>query len=100
LPFFAIEIGEIPFHTKDENVEVMVPSAGHMATVKLGLPVDYKNNFDAVMLLRLCKIDDVVRVILENNDWREMVLRRFLKLIRRISDRNGVALLLAVNAGS
>jgi len=89
----------IPFHANDGSVEVMIPPAEHMAAVKLGLPVDYKNNFDAMMLLRLCRIDDVVQVILENDDWSEMVLRRLPKLIGRISNKDGVAHLLAVNAG-
>jgi len=92
-------IRTIAFHKKNETVEIMVPPVEHMAAVKLGLPVDYKNNFDSVMLLQLCEIQDVVEVIRNNDHWGEMVLRRLPKLIGRISDRNSTVYMLATNAG-
>lgn len=90
---------EIPFHKSDRTVEIMIPPPSHMAAVKLGLPVDYKNNYDAVMLLQLCEIKDVIEVIETNDHWSEMVLRRIPKLIGRIKDKNNTANLLAKNAG-
>lgn len=89
----------IAFHKRDETVEIMIPPVEYMAAVKLGLPVDYKNNFDSVMLLQLCEIQDVVEVIRKNDHWSEMVLRRMPKLIGRIRDKNSTAYLLATNAG-
>ena len=35
---------EIAYHNGEQKVIVKVPPAEHMAAVKLGLPVDYKNN--------------------------------------------------------
>lgn len=89
----------IAYHNRVGAVEIKVPPPEHMAAVKLGLPVDYKNNFDSVMLLQLCKVNDVVEVIQNNDNWSEMVLRRLPKLMGRIRDRNGTAYLLATNAG-
>lgn len=89
----------IPFHRNAVVVETMVPPMKHMAAVKLGLPVDYKNNFDSMMLLQSCEVHDVVEIILQNDSWSEMVLRRMPKLIGRIKDKNGIAHLLAMNAG-
>ena len=57
----------IAFHNKDEIVEIRVPPVKHMAAVKLGLPVDYKNNFDSIMLLQLCEIQGVIEVIQKND---------------------------------
>jgi len=89
----------IAFHKNSETVDIIVPPVEHMAAVKLGLPVDYKNNFDSVMLLQLCEIQDVVEVIRKNDHWGEMVLRRMPKLIGRISKRNSTAYMLATNIG-
>lgn len=88
---------EIQYHTKKEKVDVNVPPAEHMAAVKLGLPVDYKNNFDSQVLLEICNIEDVIEVIKLNDDWGEMVLRRIPKLIGRLNDKSRLEYILAIN---
>lgn len=90
---------KIPYHMKDENIVVCVPSAEHMAAVKLGLPVDYKNNFDSQVLLDICNVDKVIEVIKENDDWAEMVIRRNPKLIGRLSNKDRLEHILAINVG-
>ena len=70
-----------------------------MAAVKLGLPVDYKNNYDAAMLLIRCDIDRVIQVIQDNDDWAEMVLRRMPKLKGRILQAGSIEKTLAFAAG-
>ena len=90
---------EIQYHMKDENIIVRVPPVEHMVAVKLGLPVDYKNNFDAQVLLALCDVEQVIEVIQENDDWAEMVLRRVQKLIGRLQNPNRLEHILALNSG-
>ncbi len=90
---------EIPYHNKDKNVEINVPPIEHMAAVKLGLPVDYKNNHDAAMLLQKSDIDRVIQAIQENDDWYQMVLRRMPKLKGRIRQKGNLANILATAAG-
>lgn len=90
---------EIAFHNKPRKVLVKVPPLEHMAAVKLGLPVDYKNNFDAAVLLYLSDLDKVIDVITKNNDWKEMVLRRMPKMIGRIKDSSRLEHILMINTG-
>jgi hypothetical protein len=93
------EKGSIPYHSGKGSVQVKIPPARVMAAVKLGLPADYKNNFDAAALLRIADIDEVIRTIKSNDDWRDVVIRRIPKLIGRISMSDDLAHILAVNAG-
>jgi len=88
---------EISYHNKEEKVNVKVPSAEHMAAVKLGLPVDYKNNFDSQVLLDICDLEKVIEIIKINDDWREMVIRRIPKLIGRLNQKDRLEHILAVN---
>ncbi|GAG41720.1 unnamed protein product, partial [marine sediment metagenome] len=90
---------EISYHMRKNKVMVKVPPAEHMAAVKLGLPVDYKNNLDSQVLLDICDVDGVVEVIKGNDDWSEMVLRRMPKLIGRLSQKDRLEHILAMNAG-
>ena len=90
---------EIAFHNKPGRVSVKVPLVEHMAAVKLGLPVDYKNSFDAAVLLRLSDLDQVIDVIIKNNDWKEMVLKRMPKMIGRIKDSSRLEHMLMINTG-
>jgi hypothetical protein len=66
-------------HVGNLTVPVKVPSSARMAAAKLGLPPDYKNSFDAVVLLTLADVDEVVRVILATDGWRDLVVRRLRK---------------------
>ena len=93
------DMRDIPYHGKGGKVDVKVPPIEHMAAVKLGLPVDYKNNYDAAMLLIRCDIDSVIQVIQDNDDWAEMVLRRMDKLKGRISQAGSIENTLALTAG-
>ena len=70
-----------------------------MAAVKLGLPVDYKNNFDSQILLDICDMDKVIETITANDDWKEMVLRRIPKLIGRLRQKDRLDYILALNNG-
>ena len=90
---------EIQYHMKKEKVKVYVPPVEHMVAVKLGLPVDYKNNFDAQVLLEICNVEKVVEIIKSNDDWSEMVLRRIPKLVGRLSDKDRLEHILAINNG-
>ena len=90
---------EISYHLKKGKVRAKVPLAEHMAAVKLGLPVDYKNNFDSQVLLEICNMDKVIEVIKANDDWREIVLRRVPKLIGRLSNKDRLEHILAINVG-
>ncbi|MBN1389845.1 MAG: hypothetical protein JXA22_04280 [Candidatus Thermoplasmatota archaeon] len=78
---------------------VKVPPIEHITAVKLGLLVDYKNNHDAAMLLQRSDLKLVIKAILENDDWREMVLRRMPKLKGRISQSGQLENTLALAAG-
>ncbi len=89
----------IPFHNKDSTVTIRVPPAECMVAVKLGLPVDYKNNYDSVVLLQICDIDKVITIIKNNNDWYEIVLRRIPKLKGRIKDPGRLENMLLINTG-
>ncbi len=90
---------EISYHMKEEKVNVKVPSAEHMAAVKLGLPVDYKNNFDTQVLLDICDVEKVIELIKANDDWKEMVVRRIPKLIGRLSQKDRLEHIIAINNG-
>jgi hypothetical protein len=80
-------------------VPVKIPPARVMAAVKLGLPADYKNNFDAAALLGIADIGEVIRTIRSNDDWGDVVIRRIPKLIGRIGMSDDLAHILALNAG-
>jgi len=90
---------EILYHRKNATVLVKVPPATHMAAVKLGLPVDYKNNLDSQVLLLICDVDNVIKIIRTNDDWAEMVLRRIPKLIGRLQQKDSLEHILALNVG-
>ena len=93
------ETREIPYHNKDKSVKVRVPPLEHMTAVKLGLPVGYKHNHDAAMLLRKSDIDKVIHAIKSNDDWASLVLRRMPKLKGRINQPGRIENTLAVAAG-
>lgn len=92
-------IKEIPYHSKEGSVKARVPPLEDMTAVKLGLPVDYKHNHDAAMLLRVSDVDKVIQSIKSNDDWASLVLRRMPKLKGRIAQKGGLENTLALNAG-
>lgn len=92
-------IKEIEFHNTDTTITLRVPPARTMAAAKLGLPADYKNNFDAAVLLQICEVDDMIATIESTDDWREMVLRRIPKLRGRMRNHERLENILSLRAG-
>jgi hypothetical protein len=90
---------KLTYHIKEKEIMIRVPPVEHMAAVKLGLPVDYKNNLDSQVLLEISNIDRVVEIIQANDDWDEMVIRRIPKLIGRLSQKDRLEHILAINIG-
>lgn len=98
-PLEEVETRRLPYHDQDREVSVKVPTCERLAANKLGLPVDFKNNYDAAMLLAVADVDRVVEIILDTDDWREMVLRRRPKQMGRFRQRGRIERVLAKNAG-
>jgi hypothetical protein len=92
-------VKEIGFHNSDTVITVRVPPVSTMAANKLGLPVDYKNNFDAAVLLQICELDEVITTIEGTDDWREMVIGRIPKLRGRMSNPERLENILSLSAG-
>jgi len=90
---------EIFFHSSDESVGVRVPSVEVLTANKLGLPTDYKNVFDALMLLQRCDIEEVIKKILSSDDWGGLVIRRMPKIIGRLKDKTDLVNMLLVSRG-
>jgi len=88
---------EISYHFKDKKILVRTPFVEDMAAVKLGLPVDYKNNYDAQMLLTICNVEKVVKSIKSNDKWIEMVIRRIPKIKGRLKDKDRLEHILLVS---
>ena len=61
----------IRFHATGKSLLIHVPPVEDLAAVKLGLPADYKNILDSLVLLKLCSIEEIVAVIRRNNRWGE-----------------------------
>ena len=97
-PIEETERSVLGYHGQERKVTVTVPTRERLAANKLGLPVDFKNNYDAAMLLAVADVDRVVEIILETNDWRDMVLRRGPKQIGRFRQRGRIERVLARNA--
>jgi len=93
------EIKEILYHNNEKTVKVRVPPLEDMTAVKLGLPVDYKHNYDAAMLLQKSNIEKVILAIKSNDDWASLVLRRMPKLKGRIGQSGSLENTLAIAAG-
>lgn len=79
---------ELRDHAGGRVLGVRVPPLARMAAAKLGLPLDYKNSFDTVVLLTLADVDEVVRVILATDEHKDLVLRRLKKLAGRLKARD------------
>ena len=56
----------IQFHANGKSLLIHVPPVEDLAAVKLGLPADYKNIFDSIVLLQLTSIKDVVLKMLQD----------------------------------
>jgi len=89
---------KIHFHSFDKTLRIHVPPVADLTAVKLGLPADYKNIFDAIVLLQQTSLTDVVASIKRNDSWDEMVLRRLPKYQGRLHDQNSLVHRIAVDA--
>jgi len=65
---------------------------------KRKIPYHMKDE-DSQVLLDICNVDKVIEVIKENDDWAEMVIRRNPKLIGRLSNKDRLEHIMAVNVG-
>lgn len=90
---------EMHYHNREGSVMARVPPIEDMAAVKLGLPVGYKHNHDAAMLLKFSDVEEVIDSIKKNDDWADLVLRRMPKLKGRIKDKGRHENTLASKAG-
>jgi hypothetical protein len=86
------------YHGQDREVHVTIPTRERLAANKLGLPVDFKNNYDAAMLLAVSDVDRVIEIILDTDDWRAMVLRRGPKQVGRFRQSGRIERVLARSA--
>ena len=98
-PLEETERRTLRYHGDDRELSITVPTCERLAGNKLGLPVDFKNNYDAAMLLAVADVDRVVEIILGTDDWREMVLRRGPKQIGRFRQSGRIERVLAREAG-
>lgn len=85
-------------HGKHQFVQAIVPEIEYLAANKLGLPADYKNRYDASVLLLGSNIQSIIKIIQKTDNWREMVIRRLPKFIGRTKDKGDVAYLLLKRA--
>jgi hypothetical protein len=76
-----------------------VPEIEYLTANKLGLPADYKNRYDAAILLPSSDLHKTLETIQKTDNWREMVLRRLPKFIGRTKDKGDIACLLLRRAG-
>lgn len=88
----------ITSHGKHQFVQAIVPEIEYLAANKLGLPADYKNRYDAAILLLSSNFQQVIQIIQKTDNWGEMVLRRLPKFIGRSKDKGDVANLLLKRA--
>lgn len=83
---------------KYKYYSIKVPPVADLAAVKLGLPADYKNIFDAIVLLQQTSTIEVVSSIKNNDSWDEMVLSRLSRYRGRLQDKNSLVHRIALDA--
>lgn len=81
-------------HGKHQSIRATVPEIEYLTANKLGLPADYKNRYDAAILLPNSNLHKTLETIQKIDNWREMVLRRLPKFIGRTKDKGDIAHLL------
>lgn len=81
-------------HGKHQSIQITVPEIDYLTANKLGLPADYKNRYDAAILLPSSNLHKTLEIIQKTDNWGEMVLRRLPKFIRRTKDKGDIAHLL------
>ena len=78
-------------HGKHRPVQATVPEIEYLVVNKLGLPADYKNRYDAAVLLTNSDFSKIFEIIKKTDKWEEMILRRLPKFIDRTKDKKDIA---------
>ena len=78
-------------HGNHQPVLATVPEIEYLAANKLGLPADYKNRYDAAILLANSNFLQTLEIIKKTDNWDEMILRRLPKFIGRTKDKEDIA---------
>ncbi len=78
-------------HGKHRPVQATVPEIEYLAANKLGLPADYKNRYDAAVLLTGSNFCKIIEIIKKTDNWEKIVLRHLPKFIGRTNDRGDIA---------
>jgi len=86
-------------HGSNARFKIKVPPVEALTANKLGLPGDYKNRFDAGVLLPLCDTDKLLEIIRRTDDWADLIKRRTAKTIGRTKNKDDLARHLLINAG-
>jgi hypothetical protein len=81
-------------HGKHQCIQPTVPEIEYLTANKLGLPADYKNRYDAAVLLLSSDLQKTLEIIQKTDNWKEMVLRRLPRFIGRTKDKGDIAYLL------
>lgn len=66
------------------ELEVKIPEVEYLIANKLGIPSDYRSQYDITVLLPLCDERKLVDLIKNTDRWGELVLRRIPKTAERI----------------
>ena len=85
-------------HGIHKPVWANVPEIEYLTVNKLGLPADYKNRYDAAVLLSNSDFSKIFEIIKKTDKWEEMILRRLPKFIARTKDKKDIAHMLLQRA--
>jgi hypothetical protein len=78
-------------HGMHQPIYATVPEIEYLTANKLGLPADYKNRYDAAVLLTNSNFCKILEIIKKTDNWGEIVLSRLPKFIGRTKDKEDVA---------
>jgi hypothetical protein len=78
-------------HGTHQPIQATVPEIEYLTANKLGLPADYKNRYDAAVLLTNSNFCKTLEIIKKTDNWSEIVLRRLPKFIGRTNDKGDIA---------
>ena len=85
-------------HGEQQAIQITVPEIEYLTANKLGLPADYKNRYDAAILLQNSNFHKCLEIIQKTDNWKEMVLCRIPKFIGKTKDKEDIAHLLLLRA--
>jgi len=81
-------------HGIQQSIHVTVPEIEYLTANKLGLPADYKNRYDAAVLLSNSNLHKTLEIIQKTDNWKKMVLHRLPKFIGKTKSKEDIAHLL------